>query len=246
MKKPNHPLISIIIPVYNAEKYLAEAIESILSQKYKNFEIILIDDGSKDKSFDIIIKYVQNHKNIISVSQDNSGPSAARNNGIKSAGGGYITFLDSDDYWAASCLHTQIRHLGRNPECEIIWGKTQFFKENESQKYENIGEPLHFLNVGSALFHKTLFDTVGLFDENLGFSEDLDWFSRAREAGVKIVKHFETVLYYRSHETNMTKNKKIQELDLIKVIKKSLDRRRASAEANIELPEIGICTSSKT
>ena len=131
MKKPNHPLISIIIPVYNAEKYLAEAIESILSQKYKNFEIILIDDGSKDKSFDIIIKYVQNHKNIISVSQDNSGPSAARNNGIQSAGGGYITFLDSDDYWAASCLHTQIQHLGRNPDCEIIWGKTQFFKEND-------------------------------------------------------------------------------------------------------------------
>ncbi|TVQ05934.1 MAG: glycosyltransferase [Balneolaceae bacterium] len=239
MKPAFHPLISIIIPVYNAEKYLSEAVDSILSQNYKKIEVILVDDGSKDKSVDIINKYVQYHKKIISIAHDNSGPSAARNNGIKLASGEYITFLDSDDFWSASCLQTQIMFLRRNPDCKIIWGKTQFFKDNESKKYENIGEPLHFLNVGSALFHKTLFDTVGLFDENLGFSEDLDWFSRAREAGEIIVKQPHTVLYYRSHETNMTKNKGIQELDLIKVLKKSLDRRRAFPDTDIELPEIG-------
>ncbi len=244
MKQPL-PFISVVIPVYNAVAYLEEAIQSILSQKHKEIEIILVDDGSKDNSIQIINKYVQNHHNIKSASQANAGPSAARNTGIKMAKGNYITFLDSDDYWPKSCIQSQFQHLHHNPDAKIVWGKTQFFRLSEGKEIETIGLPLHFLNVGSSLFHRDLFDLVGFFDENLFFSEDLDWFSRAREARVKILKHPETVLFYRSHEANMTKSKGIQDLNLMKVLKKSLDRRRSTNENIVELPEINQCETDK-
>lgn len=245
MKQLLPPYISVVIPVYNAEKHLEEAIQSILSQKYPEVEIILVNDGSEDNSAEIINKYVQNHHNIISIYQVNSGPSAARNKGIKLAKGNFITFLDSDDYWPETCIQAQIQYLNRNPNSKIVWGKTQFFRINNSKDVETIGMPLHFLNVGSAIFHRTLFDLVGLFDESLSFSEDLDWFSRAREAGVKIVKHPETVLFYRSHEANMTKSKGVQDLNLMKVLKKSLDRRRNKKGTDIELPDIAYSDTAK-
>lgn len=90
--------LSVIVPVYNAEKYLEKCILSVIHQSYSNWELILIDDGSKDSSSDIIDSYVAKDVRIIAIHQQNTGPGIARNNGIQKATGDYVIFLDSDDY----------------------------------------------------------------------------------------------------------------------------------------------------
>lgn len=91
------PRVSVIIPVYNAEKYLEACLHSVISQEYKNIEIVIVNDGSKDRSGEICAKIASKNKNIILVNQENAGVSAARNHGIALAKGEYVTFLDSDD-----------------------------------------------------------------------------------------------------------------------------------------------------
>ena len=93
------PVVSVIIPVFNAEKYIHKCVDSILNQTYSNLEVILVDDGSKDKSPLICDEYARNYPNIQSFHQKNSGPSTARNLGLEKANGDYILFVDSDDFW---------------------------------------------------------------------------------------------------------------------------------------------------
>ena len=91
--------ISIIVPVYNAEKYLVKCLDSLVNQTKKNIEIILVNDGSKDKSIDILNEYKEKYPDMITIiSQENQGQSAARNSGIENATGKYIDFVDSEDY----------------------------------------------------------------------------------------------------------------------------------------------------
>ena len=92
------PKVSIIVPIYNSEKYMEKCIDSILNQTLNDIEIILVNDGSTDSSLEIAERYKQRDKRVIIINQINSGPSIARNNGIKIATGKYIGFVDSDDY----------------------------------------------------------------------------------------------------------------------------------------------------
>ena len=98
MKESNNPVISVIIPCYNVEDYISECLNTVINQTFKELEIIVIDDGSKDCTKDIIEKFAKKDKRIIVINQENSGPSAARNRGVEIARGQYIGFIDSDDY----------------------------------------------------------------------------------------------------------------------------------------------------
>lgn len=100
--------ISVIIPVYNCEKYLERCLDSIIEQSYKDFEIICVDDGSTDNSLEILKKYAQKHINISIYTQENKGPSAARNYGMEKAKGEYITFVDADDWLDLDCFEKLI------------------------------------------------------------------------------------------------------------------------------------------
>lgn len=93
-----NPAISLVIPVYNVEKYLIKALGSVQNQTFKNFEVIIVDDGSTDKSIDIIKEFCQNNENFIFIAQENKGPASARNKALKVCRGDYIGFMDSDDY----------------------------------------------------------------------------------------------------------------------------------------------------
>ncbi len=93
-----NPAISLVIPVYNVEKYLKKALESVQNQTFKNFEVIMVDDGSTDKSVDIIKEFCKNNENFVFITQENKGPAAARNTALKACRGDYIGFMDSDDY----------------------------------------------------------------------------------------------------------------------------------------------------
>ncbi len=107
-------LVSIITPCYNGEKYIKETIDSVLAQSYKNWEMIIVDDGSKDHSAEIVQEYEKKDSRIQLVQQENAGSAAARNNGIRRAEGQYIALLDADDVWLPDFLEKQIRHMKAN------------------------------------------------------------------------------------------------------------------------------------
>ena len=107
-------LVSIVTPCYNGEKYIAETIESVLAQTYENWEMIIVDDGSKDSSADVVKNYMKKDNRIHLHQQKNGGSAAARNNGIRCAEGQYIALLDADDIWLPSFLEEQIHFMKQN------------------------------------------------------------------------------------------------------------------------------------
>ena len=115
----SNPLISVVVPVYNAEKYLDKCIESIINQKYSNLEIILVDDGSKDNSLGLCKKYAKNDKRIKVIPKENGGVSTARNVGIEAASGDFIAFIDSDDYIDENMYFNMIQKASEY-ECDIV------------------------------------------------------------------------------------------------------------------------------
>ena len=188
---PNHlPEISIIIPTYNYGRFIGRALNSVLSQSYQDYEIIVVDDASTDDTKNIISQYTD--KRIRYIRHDiNRGPSAARNTGIKSSKGEFIAFLDSDDEWEPDKLYHQI-NLFRNASSDIgcvycgaryvnmmTMAQTDFYPRFRG----NIIEPLLTANVISGcdstlMVRKKCFDEIGLFDEEMQSSEDWDMWLR--------------------------------------------------------------------
>lgn len=223
----NTPLVSIIIPVYNGEKYIKQAIENVLSQNYPAKEIIIINDGSTDKSDEIIrnlntdVRYFAR--------EINSGPSATRNKGIKDASGKYIAFLDVDDLWPENNLSLLVSELEEHEDVDIVRGYAQLFRDSEDGEKEYLSNPKESYQyyIGAGLYRSKVFSKVGLFDTSLIFGEDTDWYNRAQEKNISIKWLNEVTLFVRRHEQNMTKGKSLVELNKLKTIKRAIDRRRA-------------------
>lgn len=131
-----YPLISIIIPVYNVSKYLRKCIESVICQSYKNIEIILVDDGSKDDSGKICDEYAKNDSRIKVIHKENNGVSAARNTGIESSNGKYLCFVDGDDYVMKDYVEYLFKLLKKN-DADISL-TTEMFGNFNSNQTENI------------------------------------------------------------------------------------------------------------
>lgn len=124
-------LVSIIIPVYNCEKYLDKCLGSVIAQSYRKLEIIVINDGSKDNSGQIIQEYADNYANILPINQTNSGVSAARNNGIEKASGEYLLFVDGDDYLEAEYVKKLVEAAQKNASDLVICGCTMVDQEGK-------------------------------------------------------------------------------------------------------------------
>lgn len=125
-------LVSIITPCYNGSKYIGETIESVLLQTYKNFEMIIIDDGSKDNSVKVIQEYANKDDRIKLIKQSNGGSASARNNGIRNANGRYITLLDADDLWDDNFLEEQIKFLNEN-DATLVFCNYRHIDDNSKE-----------------------------------------------------------------------------------------------------------------
>lgn len=225
-KKNEKPLVSVVMPVFNGEKYINEAVENILNQNYPAIEIIIIDDGSTDETKKLV------HELPVDVRyfyQPNEGPSSARNRGIRDVSGKYVAFLDVDDLWPENNLELLVRQLEGNSDLDVARGYAQLFKNTDNNKEEYIGNPKEGFQdyIGAALYKKTVFNKVGLFDPFLKFGEDTDWYNRAREQNLNIKILDEVTLLVRRHGKNMTEGKTLKELNVLKVFKKTLDRTRS-------------------
>jgi glycosyltransferase involved in cell wall biosynthesis len=205
LKHINQALVSVIIPAYNDERYLAEAIGSVRKQAYAPYEIIIVNDGSTDGTVALARSL---GPDVRIVNQDNLGPAAARNRGIGLAKGDLIAFLDADDVWPDDKLSLQVPPLLAEPGIEISMGMVQrlWLVENDDadRRFELRTPPSGVLLLGSAVCRRDTFDRIGIFDETLRIGEDTEWFFRARKVGVEIRILEQVTLYYRRHPDSLT------------------------------------------
>jgi glycosyltransferase involved in cell wall biosynthesis len=204
----NTPLIDVIIPVYNGSRYIDDAIKSVLKQQYDSLEIIIVDDGSTDDTPSV----VRSFKDIRYIRQENHGVAAARNRGIENSGGELIAFLDADDCWAPGKLTIQVECLINHPDIGYTLGKQINFLEPGTVKPFWLREE-HLLKehtgfIPTLLIRREIFKKVGLFNTSFRTSEDVEWFSRVKNAGIPMMVVPEVVLYRRIHNANLSYHSK--------------------------------------
>ena len=222
------PLLTVIMPVYNGEAFLADAIRHVMAQNYHPLECIVVDDGSTDATGAIAADFSDQ---IRYVRQSNQGPAAARNRGVEVARGEFLAFLDVDDLWADWALRRLADHLSAHPRIGIAQGLIQQMELDRivsvggARIFRQVFRPYQFINIGSALYRKSVFDAVGLFDPKLRDNEDTDWFLRAWEQNIPKTVLPQVVLFYRKHDRNMTLDQQDRVFfGLLKIYKRRIDR----------------------
>ena len=222
--------VSVIMPMYRPGRFIHEAIDSIVAEAEPGTEIIVVDDGSKDGTAESIEK--RGFSNLLVLRQDNAGPASARNFGLSRARGEFVAFLDADDMWLVGKLGIQLQIMADHPYAGIVMGNTVGFGEHAEDgdhRFLANWESRQFLQLGSALVRRQVFDKAGMFDPALRYAEDVDWFLRVREAGVTIVEHADPVLRYRRHTNNMTNDTDARDKGFVCALMKNLQRKRAQA-----------------
>lgn len=226
------PVVSVVIPVFNGTALLASAVRSVLSQSWSEIEIVIVDDGSSD---DIQGAVDALPVDVLFIRQANAGPAAARNRGIGAASGDYIAFLDVDDLWTPDHLESLYAEFVNDSSLDIAHGLAQVTTlDAPDQPGEYLGNPResfpHY--IGAGLYRREAFEKIGMFDTELRFGEDTDWFQRARSASLNIAHLEEVALFVRRHESNSTRGKTLHELNALRVLKKHLDRQRTEVVSN--------------
>jgi glycosyl transferase family 2 len=222
------PLVSVIIPVHNGERFVADAVRSVLAQNYPALEIIIIDDGSTDGT-EAAVRRLPCELHYFK--QARQGPAAARNRGIRDASGDLVAFLDVDDLMPDNTLHTLVAELRADSVLDVARGYSQVMEFDPALgRYEYRGNPKESFpySIAAGVYRKRVFDRVGLFDPNLLFGEDTDWYNRASELQVPIRRVEAVTLHVRRHGGNMTEGKTLVELNMLRVLKMSIDRQRAA------------------
>jgi len=216
-KREGKPLVSVVMPAYNSEKTIGEAIESILNQTYKNFEFIIINDGSTDKTLEIIKSYAKKDKRIIVLDNEkNFGIPKTRNIALKKSKGKYIAIQDSDDISLSKRLEKQAEFLERNPNVGVVGSFMEIFdghKKRGIRKYPEKDKELRKMiffvcPIGqpAAMIRASVFEKIGLFDERFSQTEDLDlWFRIGNE--YKLSNLQEVLIKYRYNPKSSTGTK---------------------------------------
>jgi glycosyltransferase involved in cell wall biosynthesis len=208
------PLISIIIPTYQSAQFLPQSIESILNQTFKDFEVIVVDDGSTDSTSEVLNNYIPQ---IRVISQKNQGPSIARNTGIRASSGVFLAFLDADDFWISDKLEKQIRLLEENYELGLIFTNALILYNQISKGtifdlvtpksgwVEKDLFQINFMPMSTILVRRSCLERVGLFDENLPPCEDYDlWLRISHLYPVAFIS--EPLAYYRISCSQISQN----------------------------------------
>lgn len=235
MNKNISPLVSVIIPLYNAEKYIFQALESIVNQTYQNIEIIVIDDGSTDNSEDIVYS-IHSSKIKLIKNEHNLGVSATRNRGIELARGKYIALMDADDISYLDRIEKQVNFLEKHNDFGLISSHYESFRKGifgtkrRVRKVptdpEEIRTTLLFMNAitcpASMLRKSVLEDHKLHFDTSLQIAEDYDLWKRLSFV-TKIGNINQPLLHYRKHRNNSTKKRNIAARDYTKVVMKTFE-----------------------
>lgn len=176
--------LSVVMPAFNTEAYVGEAIASVLEHADRLLELLVVDDGSTDRTGEIAASFGDP---VRVIRQDNHGPSHARNVALREARGTYLGFLDSDDVWAAGRPDPRLVRLDADPTVSGAYGHARFFVEPAGGERTLVLEPLVAAEMPALILRREVFDTVGGFDEAFVMAEDMDYIARIREAGHTLV-----------------------------------------------------------
>jgi glycosyltransferase involved in cell wall biosynthesis len=193
------PIVSIILPTFNREKLLVRAINSVLNQTIQNWELIIVDDGSTDNTFEVVNSYLQKQENIRYIKHSNRRPPLSQNVGIISSVGKYISFLGSDDEYKPTYLEERINFLQTHSDVDLIHGGVEIIGHPFVKDKNDLSKEIHLSEcvIGGTFFgkRKVFFELDGF--KNLKYSDDSDFFERALQK-FKIEKvDFPTYVYYR-------------------------------------------------
>lgn len=228
MRLAPDPTVSVIIPAYNCQRYVGEAIESVLAQTYRPLEVIVVDDHSTDQTAEIARRFAQ----VQCVSQAHAGAGAARNLGAALARGALLAFLDADDRWTLYKLSRQVEALGERPDLDMVFGCVRQLhagSEWEEGIAKSDGPDLQLMPgfiAGTMLIRRETFHRVGEFKTEFKVGEFIDWYGRARDLGLRSMCLPDLLLWRRIHQTNQGIVERASVSDYAKVMKACLDRRR--------------------
>ncbi|MGB3308964.1 MAG: glycosyltransferase family 2 protein [Nodosilinea sp.] len=229
------PKISVIIPAYNAETTIKDTIESVLSQTYSDFELIVINDGSQDATLEVVSHFAD--KRIRIFSYENSGPQKSRNRGIEKSTGTYISFIDADDLWTTDKLEQQLQVIEAHPEAAVAYSwsdeideTNRFSRSGQHSTLEgNVFEALlknNFLGNGSnPLVCEEAIRNVGGFDSSILAGQDWDmWLTLATHYSFVVVPKVQVFYRKSSNSNSWSSNLRRQEKGLMQVMTKHLSK----------------------
>jgi glycosyltransferase involved in cell wall biosynthesis len=226
-------LVSVVIPVRDGERYLAEAIGSALAQEDADAEVIVVDDGSRDSSAEIAASYGPRVRLLRAPPE---GAGAARNRGVEAARGEYIAFLDADDVLTPRSLACRLEPFARTPATDIVWGWARCFRSPDLPAYEASrlqcpDEPLRARVTPGMLVRSEALRRVGRFSTELVVGEFIEWAARANDAAVVQCEVEDVVFLRRLHLDNHGRKHRDDAGDYVRALKAVLDRRRAEARS---------------
>jgi glycosyltransferase involved in cell wall biosynthesis len=235
------PTVTVVIPAYNAARYISQALDSVQAQTFRDYEVIVVNDGSTDG--DELERILQSHPlEIIYLSQSNQGVSAARNAALKLAKGRFYAQLDSDDQWLPEYLEVQLGILEENPDVALVYPNATIIADNSDVQLEfmTISPSEGEVNFESLVRQKCVIMTcvtarldaikrAGMFDESLRSCEDFDLWLRVIKSGGRIVYHRRVLVLYRRHEGSLSSDRVWMTRNLLAVFEKCASNFELSA-----------------
>lgn len=224
------PLVSVVVPVHNGERFLGAALESALAQDYPRLEIVVVDDGSSDRSAEIAASYP-----VSLLRQPNRGVASARNAGVEGSRGEVLAFLDQDDVWLERKVSRQLAVLAARPSLGFVLARMQIFLEPGTPRPDWLHEtalkhPSRAPIPSALMVRREAFERVGGFDSSYRIACDADWLARAKDAGVAWDAVGETLVRYRIHAGNGVNERGAMLRELMGVLQASVRRRRAKRQ----------------
>ncbi len=237
----NINLVTVGVALYNHEQYIVQCLESIISQTYKNIELIVIDDCSPDNSFEVAKNYLENqdfNKNYKIYTRPNKGMCNTLNEIAKQSTGKYISFIGSDDSWMLNKIEDQVKYLEENSKYMLVHSNSQVIDNNDNQKnildysvkkntgylFDSIIEGKGGINTTSHLYKTEVYEKIGYYDPNLKFEDTDFWLRLTKYYEVGYINKIHT--YYRWHEENLSGSKNLLKFyneELIEIFKKNID-----------------------
>jgi glycosyltransferase involved in cell wall biosynthesis len=224
----SRPLVTAIVPVWDGERYLAEAIGSLAAQSFSDFEVVVVDDGSRDRTSEIARGHPLGAR---VVRQDHAGLGAAMNRGVAEARGDLVAFLDHDDLWAPEKLARQVPALFGPAGPDMVFAHMEPFVcptlgEADRRRIAAPGGPVPGWSSGTLLARREVFERAGPFGVEWRAGVFVDWQLRAKEAGLTSVMLPDVLLRRRLHPGNTWLRRPEARGDMLRILKTSLDRRR--------------------
>lgn len=218
-------LVSVVIPLYNAERFVAEAMGSVLAQEGAEVEVIVVDDGSSDGS----VAVAEGFGGRVRVLRgEHAGIGPARNRGVDAATGEFVAFLDADDLWAPRKLAAQLAALTAANGPDLVFGMMQQFRGGPGEARRPDGEPAPGYFAGAMLTRLDTFRRVGEFTSEWRVGEFVDWYARAQDLGLKSAVLEHVVMWRRLHDSNTARMSAGGQQDFVGVVRAALQRRRGA------------------